>query len=88
MQIVAYILSGVALHWHGLDECIQTWVAFDCLLCTGKLLQSAIAHSMINDQLTIATTNWPEAKGEEFTGIPDTVNVTNTVLIGLLANFM
>ena len=86
MQIVAYALSGLALHWHGLDKCIQTLVACDCLLCTGKLLQSAIAHSVINDQLTIAIANWPEAKKAK--NSQDTVNMTNTVLIGLLAHFM
>ena len=39
MQDVAYALSDLALHWHGLDMCIQILVAFDCLLCTGKWLQ-------------------------------------------------
>ena len=54
MQIITYALTGLALHWHGLNMCIQTLVALDCLLCTGKLLQSTAANSMINNQLTIA----------------------------------
>ena len=42
-QDVPHALSGLALHWQKLDQC--TLIAFDRLLCTGKLLQSAIANS-------------------------------------------
>ena len=38
LQDVPHALSGLALHWHGLDNC--TLVAFDCLLRTGTPLQS------------------------------------------------
>ena len=68
--------------------CIKILVGFDCLLCTGKLLQLKIADSMINDQLTLATVNWADTKGEKCTGITNSVNVTNTVLIRLLARFI
>ena len=54
MQIMTCALTGLALYWHGLNICIQTLVALDCLLCTGKLLQPTAANSMINNQLTIA----------------------------------
>ena len=51
--------------------CIEILVGFDCLLCTGELLQLKIADSMINDQLTFTT------KGDKCTGITDSVNVTS-----------
>ena len=51
-QDVPHALSGLALHWQGLDQ--RTWVAFDRLPCTGKLLQSEIANSG-NDQLAVPT---------------------------------
>ena len=74
MQNVAYALSDSALHWHGLDMCIKILVAIDCLLCTGKSLQSKIASSKINDQLTFPTTRWPNANGDKCTGITDSVS--------------
>ena len=52
----------------------QILVAIDCLLCTGKSLQSKIASSKINDQLTVPTTKWPNANGEKCTGITDSVS--------------
>ncbi len=41
---------------------------FDCLLRTGELLQLKVADLMINDQLTFATINFPDTKGEKRTG--------------------
>ena len=62
MQDVPHALSGLALHWHGLDMCIDVLVTIDCLPCTSKLLQSKITDNMINDQLAVPTNNWPNAK--------------------------
>ena len=39
MQDIAYALSSLALHWQWFDMCIEILVGFDCLLCTGELLQ-------------------------------------------------
>ena len=44
MQDVPQALPGLALHWHGLDICIDVLGTIDCLLCTGKLLAWAHVH--------------------------------------------
>ena len=63
-------------------------IEFDCLLRTGELLQLRIADIMMNDQLTFATINLPDTKGEKRTGITDSVSVTDAALIRLIARFI
>ena len=87
-QDMAYALSGLALHWQWFDMCVGILIGFDCLLRTGELLQLRVADIMINDQLAFATINLPDTKGEKRTGITDSVSVTNTALIRLLARFI
>ena len=87
-QDMAYALSGLALHWHWVDMSVGILIRFDCLLRTGELLQLRVADIMMNDQLTFATINLPDTKGEKRTGITDSVSVTDAALIRLIARFI
>ena len=87
-QDMAYALSGLALHWHWVDMSVGILIGFDCLLRTGELLQLRVADIMMNDQLTFATINLPDTKGEKRTGITDSVSVTDAPLIRLLARLI
>ena len=81
---MAYALSGLALHWHWIDMSVGILIGPDRLLRTGELRQLRIADSMMNDQLTFATINLPDARGER-TGITDSVSVTDAAPIRLIA---
>ena len=48
---------------------VGTLIRFDCLLCTGKLLQLRIANIMTKDPGTFATIDLPNTIKKRCTGI-------------------
>ena len=73
---------------HQADMSVGTLIRFDCLLCTGKLLQLRIANIMTKDPVTFATIDLPDTIKKRCTGITDTVSKTDAALTHLLTCFM